>query len=252
MQIDWWSLTIQAINFLILVWLLWRFLYRPVKEVIDKRNKLAEEAFTEAYRRKEAAEAARLDYETDRADLARERQDLIKKIHGELEAERQEVLEDAKRKAEELLETTRADLAQERYALSSDIRKEVTCLAVELAAKLLSDTGASMPFDVLMAHIEKKLGSLATEERARLRKDLEAEGAGLTVVTASPLTPDEKSRLQSCLAGCFGLDDKSEFITDANILSGAELRFPHAVVKFTWADQLRRAEELLKRDQTAS
>lgn len=252
MQIDWWSLVLQAINFLILVWLLWRFLYRPVKDVIDKRNRLAEEAFIEADQRKEAAESARLGYEADRTDLAKERQDLLKKIHGELEAERQQVLEDAQRKANEMLEAARADLAQERRALSSDIRKEVTGLAVELASKLLRDTGASMPSDVLMARIKRKLRELAAEERARLQKDLEVEGAGLTIVTASPLTPEEKNQLQSCLAGCLGQEDKTEFITDPNILGGAELRFPHAVVKFTWADQLRQAEELLQRDQTAS
>jgi F-type H+-transporting ATPase subunit b len=59
MQIDWWTLVLQVINFLVLVWLSWRFLYQPVKEVIQKRKQLAEHAFAEAEKRRAEAESER-------------------------------------------------------------------------------------------------------------------------------------------------------------------------------------------------
>ena len=47
MQIDWWTFALQTINFVVLVWLLWRVLYKPVREVIEKRKALAESAFAQ-------------------------------------------------------------------------------------------------------------------------------------------------------------------------------------------------------------
>ena len=59
MTIDWWTLGLQAVNFLILVWLLTRFLYRPVRRIIEQRKALVDKARDEAEKAKADAEAAR-------------------------------------------------------------------------------------------------------------------------------------------------------------------------------------------------
>ena len=83
MQIDWWTLALQAVNFLVLVWLLWRFLFRPVKRVIEERKKLADEAFEKAAKKESEAETARARYEEREAALADERQEMLKRLHQE-------------------------------------------------------------------------------------------------------------------------------------------------------------------------
>ncbi|AOH87284.1 hypothetical protein AWL63_24355 (plasmid) [Sphingomonas panacis] len=55
MHIDWWTLALQAINVLILVWLLARFLYRPVMKVIADRQAAADALLSEAQSSKDAA-----------------------------------------------------------------------------------------------------------------------------------------------------------------------------------------------------
>jgi len=252
MQIDWWTLALQAVNFLVLVWLLWRFLYRPVREVIEKRKELAEQAFAEADRHKLEADAARQRFEEDRAALAQERQELLKKIHEELEAERHKVLEEAREKADELLQAAGESIAQERKAALTELREQVTALAVELASGLLRKAESNASSGLFLEQLERQLGDLPAEERERLQKDLAADGARLTVVTAAPLTPEDQDQWAGRLAACLGEAGKTDFATDPEILGGAELRFPHAALKLTWADQLRQAEELLRRDEPAS
>lgn len=252
MQIDWWTLALQAVNFLVLVWLLWRFLYRPVKEVIEKRKQLAEQAFADADRQKSEAEAARLRFEEGRAGLAQERQDMLKKIHEELEAERRKVLEEAKGKADQLLEAARKSIAEEREAALAEIREQVAALAVELASDLLRKGGSSASSGVFLAQLERQLKDMPADEQERLQKDLAADSARVTVVTAAPLTPEEQGQWTDMLSDGLGQGEKADFATDSEILGGAELRFPHAVLKLTWADQLRKAKELLRRDDAAS
>jgi len=252
MQIDWWTLALQAFNFLILVWLLSRFLYRPIKEVIEKRKALAGEAFAEAEAQKREAEAARKRFEDDRAALAGERQDMLKTLHQEMEGERARALEDAKKKADGMLDSARAAIAGEREAVTADMRAQATGLARDMAAALLREVGPTAPTEPFLDRITRHLTEMGAEERARLRKDLAGEEARLTVVTAADLTADEQARWRDGLEPLLHLDGRIAFSTDPDILGGAALRFPHASLTFTWADQLDQAKEMLQSDATAS
>lgn len=252
MQIDWWTLAVQAVNFLVLVWLLWRFLYRPVREVIDKRKQLAEQAFADAEARKGEAEAARRRFEERQAELAGERRDMLKKIHEELEVERRKVLDEAKGEADKLLEDARETIAEEREAALAEVREQGAALAAELASNLLGKAGPAAAGDTFLEALERQLTDMPAEERDRLERDLARDDARLTVVTAAPLTPEQRDRWAERFDACLGREDKTDFATDPEILGGAELRFPHAVLKFSWADQLKKAEEILRRDEAAS
>jgi F-type H+-transporting ATPase subunit b len=252
MQIDWWTLTLQVVNFLILVWLLWRFLYQPVKEVIEKRKKLAEQAFADVDRQKSETEAARQRFEEGRAGLAQERQDMLKEVHEELEVERRNVLGEARHEADELLEAARDSIDEEREAALRDVREQTAALAVELASGLLRKAESSAPAGVFLEQLERQLKELPTDERRRLQKDLAAKSARLMVVTAVPLTAQERDHWTDRFSAYLSQRNKTEFETDPEILGGAELRFPHAVLRFTWVDQLHKAGELLRRDEAAS
>jgi F-type H+-transporting ATPase subunit b len=252
MQIDWWTLALQAINFLVLVWLLWRFLYKPVREVIEKRKALAEVAFAESEKAKEEAEAARQRFEDDRARLTQERQEMLKKMDEDLEAERGKMIEEERREADQLTEAARTAIAEEQEAALGALREQVVELAVDLASSLLRNSGSHALDDVFLEQLEKQLENLPEDERDRLRKDLAAAGARLTVVTATPLASKDQDRWRGRLGTCLGQAEKTDFVTDSGVIGGAELRFPHAVLKFTWADQLEKAKGVLSGDETAS
>ncbi|MGD2025727.1 MAG: F0F1 ATP synthase subunit delta [Methyloceanibacter sp.] len=252
MQIDWWTLVLQVINFLVLVWLSWRFLYQPVKEVIQKRKQLAEHAFAEAEKRRAEAESERQRFEESQAGLAQERQEMLKKVHAELEAERIQILDKARASANDILDKAREATAKEREAAMGEIREDVAALAAELASSLLRQAGPGGPDSVLLERLEKQMNGLPDGERERLRKDLEPAGARLTVVTAVPLKANERARWVDQLGACLGHGNKTDFVTDPEILGGVEVRFPHAVLKSTWADHLRKAEEQIRGDESAS
>jgi F-type H+-transporting ATPase subunit b len=252
MKIDWWTLALQAVNFLILVWLLWRFLYRPVREVIEKRKALAEQAFAQADRKEADAEAAQQHFEDARTQLAQERQEMLKKLHEELEAERAKVLEAARAEAQKMIEAARASIEGEREATLAEIRAQVDELAGELAAGLLKSVGSAALDDIVLDQLDGKLKALPAEERGRLEADLAKNGARLAVVTAKPLAQKDQKRWTERLEAALGTSVSAKFTADPAILGGAEVHFPHAVLKFTWADELRKAKAVIGHDDNAA
>ena len=252
MQIDWWTLGLQALNFLVLVWLLRRFLYKPVRAVIDKRKELAEQAFAEASERERAAEAVQQHFEQELASQADERQKLLNVTHKQLESERSGIMEDARQEADKLIKAARETIAKERQATLKQLRNEVAGLAVDLASMLMQEGGPMLSSETALEQLETQLKSLPPNELDRLTDDLRANNANLVIVTAEPLDSDDQSRWRRRMADYLGDYDNTNFATDPGIVGGAELHLPHSVLRFTWAGQLQKAKELLRQNEATS
>ncbi|MGD8809195.1 MAG: F0F1 ATP synthase subunit B [Gammaproteobacteria bacterium] len=248
MHIEWWTLALQAINFLVLVWLLWRFLYRPVREVIEKRRALSEEAFAEAAAKEAEVDALKKRVEEERTAMAQERQEMLKKLHEDSAAERDKLLAQSHEDANKLVDEARESIARERKAALKDLQEQVGQLAVELASRLLGQIDASALGDAFLEKLEERLTRMSDDDRDELGKDLDGAQARLAVVTATPLPAAEQDRWRKRLAAQVGRDDKIVFETDPEIVGGAELRFPHTTLTFSWADQLRKARKVLQGD----
>jgi F-type H+-transporting ATPase subunit b len=252
MQIDWWTLGLQTLNFLVLVWLLWHFLYKPVRAVIDERKQLAERAFADANEKKEAAEAVRRTLEEELASQVDERRELLNKAHEQLEIERAKLMEEGRQEARKLIETARESIAGERQAVLSEMHDEIVDLAADLALALMQGAGSQLTGEAALEQLEAQIKGLPQTELKRLTDDLDADTAKLVIVTAAPLDAGEQSRWRQRMAACLGDRDNAEFTIDSDIGGGAELRFPHTVLRFTWDDQLRKAKQLLRQDEINS
>lgn len=250
MQIDWWTLALQAINFLILVWLLHRFLYRPVREIVAKRKQLAEQAFAEADAAKQKAVESERRYKEDRTALREERDRLLAQTRRDMEAERQKLLDEAQQEANAIIGKAQADIAEDHRAASNKIRDEAGRLAVEIAAQLLAQTDGQSINQVALQYLDKAITDMAPAAQEKLQQDLSTDGARLHIVTASQLTAEEQQHWLKVLGTRLPVDGITEFSTDSGILGGAELRLPNTTIRFTWLDQLRQIEDRL-RDQNA-
>src|SRR5271163_2056642 len=115
MPINWFTVAAQAINFLILVWLLRRFLYKPILQAIDERAKWIATQLAEAEAKKAEAQKERDDFQHKNEAFDQERAALLKKATDEAKAERQRMLDEARKEADELR-------AKRQEALRSELR----------------------------------------------------------------------------------------------------------------------------------
>lgn len=252
MQIDWWTLALQAINFIVLVWLLHRFLYGPVKDVITRRRALSEEALAKATAKEAEAEAVRLRLEDERAALAQERRQMLKEVQDQTTEAREKAAEKSRDDARQMLEEARTSIAKEREEALAGMKEEVARLAMDLAAGILKKSDAAALANACFNQLDTQLRGLSDADRAELRDDAAVGNAGIAVVTAEPLAADDRDKWKTMISAHLGEACDIRFETDPALIGGAELRFPHTALKFSWADRLERARRVLQSDDTAS
>jgi F-type H+-transporting ATPase subunit b len=247
MRIDWWTLALQAANFLVLVWLLQHFLYRPVQAIIAQRQQRTDGVMAEANAARTAAEQLRVQLEGQRAAIDRERHQALEAAHARAQQEAAALLERARADADKLLAEERQRIEQERTEAVEALRLEATELGVAIARRLLAEAGSAGRDRPFLERALARLQSLDERARAAMVQRL-AHGDGVQVVTAAPLETADRDAIARRLRTLLGVDTDVRFAEDPALLAGAELHFPNTVLHHSWRDSLREIEEDLKRD----
>ena len=133
MLIDWFTVGAQALNFLILVWLMKRFLYKPILHAIDEREKRIATELADADAQKAEAQKERDDFQHKNEELEQQRGALLSKVADEAKVERQRLLDEARTAADALrarrMETLRNDIHNLNQAISRRTQQEVFAIA---------------------------------------------------------------------------------------------------------------------------
>lgn len=251
MTFSWTTFALQAVNFLILVWLLKRFLFKPVANLVTQRKASISRAQSEAERAQRAADQARKDLEAQRAELDQQRQALIDQTRAQLADERAAMIEAARGEVEKLKAAARQQLDEERHSAGRELFAHTVQTAVELASQLLRQV-AQAPLDQpFLEQALERLDRLAANERADLLGQLARDGGQqLVVTTAHPLDADSQAKWRAALSGRLGEAVRIVFTADQELIAGVRLGFPHATLRFSWRDNLTHAQsELIEHGQ---
>jgi len=227
MSIDWITVTAQIANFLVLVWLLKRFLYQPILDGIEAREVEITNRMQEAGRAKEKAEATEADYSN--------------KVHA-LDVAQSEMSETIRKTAEEKRDTLLADarqrLEQERLSwqahLDADARKYATKLHTAGAGALLSLTRKAL-IDLSDETLEERITHQLIKQIKPMAADLtRAAGDAIIVKVTShePLSQAAKDNLTVELNAAFP-DISVKFDANAEQAPGLVLRMGGAQVAWT-------------------
>ncbi|MDE2050784.1 MAG: F0F1 ATP synthase subunit delta [Gammaproteobacteria bacterium] len=232
MRLDWTTFALQLINFTILVWLLQRFLYRPVLRVIDARRQAADTRYSEAQRTAESAKRQLEELQAQRAAVGAERAAALAEAREQARQLAETRRAEAEQDAKALLEEARQTLARERETLLAEARSTALDIAAGMAGRVLAEIPESLRIAGWLERIDEHVRSLPAAEKAELAGEL-AAGAPLRVMSAWSLPPEIEQRWRAQLRETFGTDAAIDFETDAALIGGAELRFPHATLSFS-------------------
>ena len=113
MHIDWWTLAFQTVNVLILIWILGRFFFRPVADIVIKRQEGANKLLADAAAARQQATDARADAEKMRADIGAERDRLIAEAQKSAQKEKENLLALASQDVAKLRSDAKAAIDQD-------------------------------------------------------------------------------------------------------------------------------------------
>jgi F-type H+-transporting ATPase subunit b len=237
MRFDWSTFALQTVNFAILVWLLRRFLYRPVLRLLDDRRAEIDKQYADARMAEARAKDELAAIEAERRGLAAERAAALEQASAqaaEIAATRRT---QADREAAELFDTARKALAAERGLALTEAKRAALDLGTDIARRLLAEVPVQLRAEAWLARIEEHLATLPRTEKDALAQQL-VDGTQLTVVTASALPAETAEAWRARLNRTLGDRAPINFDTDRHLVAGAELHFPNAVLRFSWQSAL--------------
>ncbi|MEZ5833668.1 MAG: hypothetical protein R3D05_21055 [Dongiaceae bacterium] len=238
MQFNWWTFALQAINFVILVWLLHRFLYRPVLRMIDSRRQATDKRQEEIARMEVETKAKQAEIDAERAKIAAERAAALQSAATQAEKAAAAQHTKAEQEAAELLDGSRKTLAKEREFALSEARRIAVDLGVDIARRLLAEIPTEQRAEAWIERIEKHIAGLASAERAHLLDGMGSDGT-MQIVTAAALPARIQAEWRDRLQRALGDGNVAmEFAADPELVAGADLHFPSAILRFSWRSEL--------------
>lgn len=223
MLIDWYTVGAQIINFVILVWLLKRFLYRPILRAIDAREERIAANLSEAKETRAEAEHERERFEEKNADLERQRDERLEQVAREASQKRHRLMNAARRAAEQLRAKQIEALRREQDSLSEDIvrraRAEVLAISRQALEDLANQSLESAMTDVFLDRLE----GLDESDRRELAEDLAGSSEAIRLRSAFPLPEEQQTRLREALTEALETKLAIRFETAPEIIGGIEL-----------------------------
>ncbi len=239
MQLDPTSFVLELINFAVLVWILHRFLYRPVLAAIDRRRAAVEKSLAEAKGVREQAAGLQAQVGERLASWERERAAAKGKLAAELAAQREKGLAEAARAAGE--ERARLAALQAKQDLERRRADDQRALdqAAAFAARLLERLSGPELDARLVEMLAADLAALPEDKLRALAEAARAAGASLAVHSARPLSDAARARLEQALSRQFGVECRAQFAVDAALLSGVRVALGPWLLQADLGDELR-------------
>lgn len=134
------GLIAQIVNFLLLLYLLSRFAFKPILEMLDERSQRIKEGLEAAERARQEAAQAQANMQVQLDTALKEGQAIIEQAAKAAEQLRQEILAEAQKEAEALLVRARAEFQLERDKALLEMRRQFADLTIIAAEKVIGDS----------------------------------------------------------------------------------------------------------------
>jgi F-type H+-transporting ATPase subunit b len=245
-----WTIGFQVVNFLLLLFLLYRYLWKPVRATLDQRKKEIDDAAEGVKARDKVDDETRAKAKAEGEAADQERARLLASTAAELAKDRDKALGDARAVTDAERQTAHQKLDEERTLAAKELTDATLDATVNLARKLLGEVRGGAITGAFLDRIYEHLDGLPAGEMASLRAETSASPA-IAVATTPALDDAAKAAVKARLAGYFGGAVQTSFVVDDALVAGAELRFAHARLGHSFQHGLAAARNALGAETVA-
>ncbi|HWF38789.1 MAG TPA: F0F1 ATP synthase subunit delta [Candidatus Acidoferrales bacterium] len=233
MELSWTTFFLEAINFLVLVWLLKRLFYAPVKRAIAQRRAAVEKTLKDADIKKQQAEELKSKYDGRLREWEEEKNRQKEALRGELNEERDKQMKLIARAVAAERERMEAQEEAKNADRRANDEKRAMSQALEFVSRLLRDLASP--------ELEAKISDLlARQISSSPASDISKVGSGngrreIEVCSAFTMAGAQRDSLISALKQKLGSEISINFRVDPKLLAGLEV----AMGSYVWRANLR-------------
>ena len=243
MLIDWFTVGAQALNFLILVWLMKRFLYKPILHAIDAREKRIATELADANAKKAEAQKERYEFKHKNEEFDQQRAALLSKATDEAKAERQRLFDEARKAAAALSSKWQETLRNAEHNLNQAISGRVQQEVFAIARKALTELAGTSLEERMVDVFVRRLRELNDAEKDGLKSALKAASSPAIVRSTFDLPAAQRSAIERVAKEVLGVEPQVQFETASDLVSGIELTANGQKVAWSIADYLASLEK---------
>lgn len=243
MLIDWFTVSAQALNFLVLVWLMKRFLYKPILHAIDAREKRIAETLAAADSKQAEAQQEREAFQHKNEVFDQQRSARMNEATEEAKRERQRLLEEARQAAEALRAKQMETLRKEAHDLKQAFGRMVQQEVLAISRKVLKELATASLEERLVDHFIRRLRAVDGSAKETLAEALKTSPDGALVRSAFDLPEEQRATIQHALNETFSAEVRVRYETAPEVVSGIELITQGQKVAWSIAEYLTSLEK---------
>ncbi len=244
MQIDWFVLFAQLVNFLILLYLLKRFLYARIISAMNEREAKMVARFEEAERLKREAEEAARAFEEKQASLQVQAERMLNEARAAANHRQAEWMDSARKEVDSIRQRWVETVLQEKAAFLESLRSRTGQQVYAIARRILADLADTAIEEKMIDVLMNRIRSLDPKQGEAIRCALEDSGGEVAVQSAFPLAPEDRERLTAAVRELTGRPDTAVLYQEsAELINGIELLASGHRIAWSISDYLDHLEE---------
>jgi F-type H+-transporting ATPase subunit b len=238
-ELTWPTFVLEIVNFLILVWILQRFLYKPVLAAIAQRKAAIEKTLSDAKALQAGAHELQRQYQDRLADWESEKEKLRAVLREELSTQRENMMAALQQSLAQ--EREKARVVEERRLSEADKRaeEEGTAKGVRFTARLLARF-ASAELEARIADLfVEDLRLLPAGQWESIRAACRPDDHPIKVTTAFPLSETQRGALAQTLQESIRTRIRIEFAEDSRLITGLRVSAGPWMLRANLEDELQ-------------
>jgi F-type H+-transporting ATPase subunit b len=239
MLIDWFTVGVQALNFLVLVWVLKHFLYKPILDAIAAREKGIGAKLADADAKTKDAQKQRDDFEGKNKAFDEQRAALLSKATDEAKTEHDRLLDEARKEADGFRATQATALRNDQARLGKEITRTASDEVFAIARKTLADLATERLEERVGAVFTRRLREMDGQAKETLGAALRRSKDPAVLQSAFEMPGDQRATIQNALNETFSAEIRVRFETAPDRICGIELTADGQKIGWSIAEYLR-------------
>ena len=248
MELSWSTFVLEIINFLVLMWLLKHFFYKPVLDVIARRRAEINSDIDNANARQSEAEQLKQQYESRLASWEQERQQARETLAHDIDTERTRLLADVQRSVKQAQEKARVGEDRRRADARQALEQEALAVGARFASRLLEQAAGPEVEARLVDLLIAELTGAAGPSQAAVEALTGHQAKHVAVTSAYPLAAEQRQRLEAALRTVTAPGVEITYSQDTDLLAGLSVVIDAWVLAVNLRDELQGFVELAHGD----
>jgi F-type H+-transporting ATPase subunit b len=243
-ELNWSTFILEIINFLVLVWILKHFFYKPVLNIIARRKADIDKTLTQAKDLHTKAETLRHQYEHRLQDWEQEKQVARDELRTEVDQERSRLMQGLHQSIEQERKKIEVSNQQRLQATINKAEEMALTHSAQFAARLLETISGPEVEDHLLTLLIDNLKQLPTGRLDMLRASWGEAPSEIQIVSAYPLSEKQRQSLEQTLKDITQLTLPFQYKQDKALLAGLRISIGAWVLGINLQDELKGFVEL--------